>query len=195
MSANVDLAAHFRAMEALVEAEPEGVNIEIARGVFMMSPRPRFRHTVVHMNLGATLIRAFGGAGGEKSPDWVFASEPEIRSETAFSRLIPDLAGWRRSAGGWPNPDENPIALVPEWVGEILSPSTESYDRGDKKDAYGLMGVGWRWLVDSEGRRLETFTNIRGKMVAGPTFEGKSIASAPPFESLAFSLPDLFIGT
>src|SRR5712692_4707894 len=148
MSSQPDLSGHFAAMETLVESYPEGVNAEIARGVFMMSPRPGVRHLASQGRLFALLHERLGRSGGTGSPDWLFLVEPEVRSETAFSRLIPDVAGWRRNTSGWPKPEVNPIERPPDWVAEILSPSTAAFDRGPKKDAYGLMGIGWLWLVD-----------------------------------------------
>jgi Uma2 family endonuclease len=68
--------------------------------------------------------------------DWMFVIEPEIRSLEAFSRLVPDLAGWPRSTTGWPDLDATPVSLIPDWVAEIVSPATESFDRGPKKDAF-----------------------------------------------------------
>ena len=44
MSAHPDLAPYFFEMEKLVEAQPDSVVAEIARGVYAMSPRPRVRH-------------------------------------------------------------------------------------------------------------------------------------------------------
>ena len=46
MSAHPDLAAYFFEMEKLVEAQPDSVVAEIARGAYAMSPRPRVRHGV-----------------------------------------------------------------------------------------------------------------------------------------------------
>ena len=96
--------------------------MEIVRGVWALSPRPRVRHGRSALRLASLLengpgVRTEGGA----QPEWVFVIEPEIRSELAFSRLIPDLAGWRRSTGGWPGPDEALIELVPDWVAEVDS--------------------------------------------------------------------------
>jgi Uma2 family endonuclease len=192
MSAKVDLAAHFHAMERLIDIEPEGTRVELAHGVFMMSPRPRLRHTVVQGRLCALVDESLGRRVREKDPDWLFAVEPEIRSGPTFSRLIPDVAGWRRSTGGWPDPDINPIELMPEWVAEILSPATEAYDREDKLPAYGLMGVGWVWLVDADAKRVETFMNVRGKMVAGAIATRDATLSVPPFEPVEIALSDLF---
>jgi Uma2 family endonuclease len=118
--------------------------------------------------------------------------EPEIRSEATFSRLVPDVAAWRRSTTGWPDLDVTPILLVPEWVGEVLSPGTQAFDCGPKKDAYGLMGVAWLWIVDPERRLVETFSNVRGKMVTGPSFSGSDPVSGPPFDGLTQAVSRLF---
>ena len=194
MSATPDLIADFHALEAVVEAQPEGVRAEIAHGTYLMSPRPKLAHGAAQVKLGKLLDQQFGTrAEGMIAPGWLFVAEPEVRSEIAFSRVIPDLAGWKQSGSGWPDPNENPIMLVPDWVAEILSPSTESFDRGPKKDAYGLMGVGWLWLVDPERRIVEAFVNVKGRMTTGPRSKAGEHFTAPPFESLALRLEDLFL--
>jgi Uma2 family endonuclease len=192
MSALPDLASHFRALEELLEARPEGENVEIARGVYAMTPRPRFSHAVVQVNLGSLLKVRFGTGTPSAPPDWLFATEPEIRSEAAFSRLIPDLAGWRRSTSGWPDPDEHPVTLAPDWVAEILSPGTEAFDRGPKREAWGLVGAGHLWFVDPVRRLVETFVNVRGKMVAGPVLPPEGLLAAPPFEGFSAQVAGIF---
>lgn len=193
MSSQPDLGAPFAAMEALVESYPEGVNAEIARGVFMMSPRPGVRHLAAQGRLMVILDEKLRRGGGSGGSDWLFLPEPEIRSETAFSRLIPDLAGWRRSTGGWPDTEANPIERAPEWAAEVLSPSTAAFDRGPKKDAYGLMGVGWLWLLDVDRKSVETFANERGRMLPGPTLAAGQPLVAPPFGNLSAHVEDLFL--
>jgi len=178
----------------MVEAQPEGTRAEIAHGIYLMSPRPKLAHGAAQVKLAKLLDQQFGTREkGMISPDWLFVVEPEVRSEIAFSRVIPDLAGWKQTVSGWPDPNENPITLVPDWVAEVLSPSTESFDRGPKKDAYGLMGVGWLWLVDPERRTVEAFLNVKGRMTTGPRSKPGESLMAPPFESLALRLEDLFL--
>lgn len=192
MSARPDLAVYFLEMEKLVEAQPDSVVAEIARGVYAMSPRPRPRHGALQARLASFLEGAIGSGGTREAPDWLFVIEPEIRSLETFSRLVPDLAAWRRSTTGWPDLDATPVSLIPDWVVEIVSPATESFDRGPKKDAYGLMGVGWLWILDPDEKRVETFANVRSKMGAGPAFAEGSDVSAPPFEGLRLPLGSLF---
>lgn len=68
----------------------------------------------------------------------------------------------------------------------------EAFDRGPKKDAYGLMGVSSVWILDPDKRTLETFSNVRSKMIAGSAFAVSDSVSAPPFESLRLPFVSLF---
>ncbi len=193
MSTLPDLASHFHALEKLVEAQPEGVTAEIVRGLYLMSPRPRPRHGAAQVALARLLSSAFGtkGAGPTDFPEWLFIMEPEIRSERALTRCVPDLAAWRRSTTGWPQPDEALIELMPEWVLEILSPATAKDSRGAKLEAYGMMGIGRAWLADSDGRTIETFLNVRGSMRPDRRANA-GVLTAAPFESVPVRLDDVF---
>jgi len=174
------LLRHFRALEARLENEPEGVSGEIASGVYMMTPRPRPRHGATQGRLFGALHQRFGRGREGEPPEWFFAVEPELRSERALSRLVPDVAGWRRTGAGWPDMGTSPVTLMPDWVAEVLSPGTETTDRGVKTEAYGTMGVGSLWLVDCERQRIETFNNVRGRRVAGAVFPlGESVTGDP----------------
>jgi Uma2 family endonuclease len=188
-----NLLEHFLRMEERLEKEPETVQAEIVRGVYLMSPRPRPRHGGAQVGLAAELRRRLGAGEAGRPPDWLFVVEPEIRSEKAFSRLVPDLAGWRRSTGGWPDLDKTPVTLVPEWVAEILSPGTAATDRNEKGDAYGSMGVGWLWLVDPDRRAVETYANVRGRMTAGPVFHAKEEIIGEPFGSVSIPVEAIFV--
>jgi Uma2 family endonuclease len=192
MSAVPNLLTDFFEVEKFVEAQPEGTHAEIVRGVYLFSPRPRFRHLKAQGRLLGFLESRYGGVEGDDSAEWTFASEPELRSERSFSRLIPDVAGWRRSTG-WPGPDESLISLVPDFVAEVLSPGTEEVDRGPKREAYGLMGVGWVWILDPVAKTVETFANVRGTMVPGPALLSSDLIAAPPFENLTLRVEALFI--
>jgi Uma2 family endonuclease len=185
-------ASVFEALEKRLEAEPEGMQGEIARGRYFMSPRPRPKHGSVQVKLAAALHQRFGVFRGSDRPDWVLVMEPEIRSEGAFSRLVPDIAGWRRSTTGWPDMNVTPVTLIPDWACEILSPTTEAFDRSDKLRAYGLMGVGWVWLVDVDQGRVETYVNVRGQMQKGPAFSSQDTITGDPFGATPLPAASLF---
>jgi len=193
MSALPDFKAEFFALERLVEAQPEGVQAEIAAGSFLMSPRPSVLHSDAQGQLFRTLDVALGRGGGSESPEWLFLIEPELLSARSFSRLIPDLAAWRRSTTGWPAPAEALISRMPEWVLEVVSPGSREVDRGVKREAYGLMGVGWLWLADPYERTIETFVNVRGSLVPEVSSSPGAAFLAPPFETVAIDLDRLFL--
>lgn len=181
MSAVPDPRRTFRELERRLEAEPAGTTGEIARGAYALSPRPRPRHGASQGALLGELRARFGRTEGTELPDWYFVIEPELRLEEAFSRLVPDVAGWRRSTTGWPDPDVTPVGLMPEWVAEILSPSTAAFDRGEKAGAYGSMGIAWLWLVDPDARSVQVFENVRGRMVPRGIHGPGSVVPPGPF--------------
>lgn len=78
--------------------------------------------------------------------------EPELHLGRAI--LVPDLAGWRRER--LPElPDAPFLTVAPDWVCEVLSPSTEQFDRAEKLPLYARQGVAHAWLVNPDVRTLE----------------------------------------
>lgn len=52
-------------------------------------------------------------------------------------------------------PDDHRFEIVPDWVCEILSPSTRSKDREIKLPLYATRGVNHVWLLDPVAQTLE----------------------------------------
>lgn len=91
-----------------------------------------------------------GGAGG-----WWILTEVEV----ALSRHVvvrPDLAGWRRERLPRMDPTRL-LEVAPDWVCEILSPSTENRDRVMKARYYAEAGVSHYWIVSPEARTVEAY--------------------------------------
>ena len=111
---------------------------EIVDGELYASPRPAGRHASCAFALSSEIGPPFqgkrGGPGG-----WLFLFEPELH--LADDKLVADLAGWRRDRLPCV-PDAPVLTLAPDWVCEILSPSTERLDRVRKLPAYARHGVG-----------------------------------------------------
>ncbi|MDE2911520.1 MAG: Uma2 family endonuclease [Paracoccaceae bacterium] len=47
--------------------------------------------------------------------------------------------------------------ITPDWVCEVLSPSTRRLDQGEKRDLYAREGVGHLWFIGPDARTLEDF--------------------------------------
>jgi Uma2 family endonuclease len=59
--------------------------------------------------------------------------------------------------------DDQMLFPAPDFVVEILSPSTEKYDRNEKFIDYAAHGVSEYWIIDSEKEMVEQYFNEGGK--------------------------------
>ncbi len=174
-----------------IEKTPEGVTVEIIDGELYMQARPMTPHIEASAALTELLRpphqRGRGGPGG-----WWILPEPEISfSDPDWRTLSPDLAAWRKSRV--PALPMGRIDVAPDWVCEVLSPSTRLHDRNLKARVYAEEGVRHLWLVDPAHRTLECFENVEGEWVEGARHEGAASVAAPPFDAVAFDLADLWI--
>jgi len=169
-------------------ALPANVVGEIINGVLHTHPRPAPRHARAYSAIGSRLFASYddglGGPGG-----WWILDEPELH--LSGNVLVPDLAGWRRER--MPKfPDTAWFELVPDWVCEILSPSTARLDRAEKLPLYAHEGVGHCWLVDPDLRTLEAFENQNGKWLLLAVLENDAPVSQRPFDATSFPLSSLW---
>ena len=127
-----------------IEALPPHVVGEIVFGVLHAHPRPTPRHSVATVELQSELAFPFGrGRGGPGG--WIFMVEPELHLGPHV--VVPDIAGWKRERLT-PFPTTAFIETPPDWLCEVLSPSTQKLDRTDKLAVYAEFGVGHCWYVD-----------------------------------------------
>ncbi len=104
---------------------------------------------------------------------------------------VPDLAGWRR--GTMPKyPDTAYCAVVPDWVCEVLSPSTRRLDQCERRDLYAREGVRHLWFVDPDARTLKVFELHGGHWLLLTTLVDDVPVSLPPFDAIAFPLDALW---
>lgn len=166
---------------------PEHMVAEIVDGELYTSPRPATPHCRASSLLGAALIGDFDGpSGGATSPGgWWFLDEPELH--LGADVLVPDIAGWRRER--WTSiPNVVGIVDPPDWVCEVLSPSTARLDRAKKMKVYAREGVGHLWFLDPLLRVLETYRSQRGEWVLIATHEGDGAVHAVPFDAVALAM-------
>jgi Uma2 family endonuclease len=136
--------------------------------------------SVIGGELSGPFHRGRGGPGG-----WLILFEPELHFERQV--LVPDIAGWRRERVS-SCPDEDWFSLAPDWICEVLSPSTALIDRTRKQEIYRQHGVTWLWFVDPSARTIEVLSRgEQGWMVAG-VFGGEGEARIPPFDAVAIDV-------
>lgn len=171
-----------------IEALPPGINGEILGGELVASPRPAAPHVRAGSMLGALLTTAFDANVGAPGGWWI-DDEPELSLgvEADFDPVIPDLAGWRVETLP-EHPDTAQMHTVPDWVCELVSPSTARHDRVLKLPFYARAGVRHAWLVDPLAQSLEVYRLEGGAWVLAQTGAGDDRIRAEPFEALDLDL-------
>jgi Uma2 family endonuclease len=165
-------------------AVPEHRIAEIVDGDLHVSPRPNPQHALAAYRLANRLGPPFdqgdGGPGG-----WWILFEPELH--LGENVLVPDLAGWRRER--LPALPSTPaFALAPDWVCEIMSPSTARLDRVRKMPAYAHAGVSYLWFVNPLEQTLEVYRLTDDGWLQLAMHEGRTVVRAAPFDAIEIDL-------
>jgi Uma2 family endonuclease len=168
---------------------PDHLVAELIDGELFTSPRPASRHARATGAIDRRIGRAFddgdGGPGG-----WWIVLEPELHLGAHV--LVPDLAGWRRERV--PEfPDVAAFDIAPDWVCEVISPSTGRLDRVKKLPKYAQEGVGHAWLVDPITHTLEVYRVHDARWLLVSTFGGDGAVRAEPFDAIELTLGALWI--
>ena len=164
---------------------------EIVNGTLYVMSRPAPRHanaaSMLGVELGGPFQRGRGGPGG-----WWILDEPELQL-VPKEPVVPDLAGWRVERMQQ-LPDTACFTLVPDWVCEVLSRSTEKLDRDEKLPYYAAHGVAHVWLIDPLDKHLEVYaldpTTRRWREVR--IHQGDATVRAEPFHAIELDLGTLW---
>lgn len=171
-----------------LKSVPEGWTGQIVDGELWALPRPAYGHSRVTSSLGFELGGPFdrgrGGPGG-----WIILDEPELH--LGRDVLVPDLAAWRRERLPEPPADTPYLTIAPDWVCEVLSPSTASSDRVDKLQAYFRAGVPHYWLLDPTEGTLEVYRRTDLAYALVLTAKRGQRVQPEPFEAEAFEVNEL----
>ncbi|MCG8424447.1 MAG: Uma2 family endonuclease [Proteobacteria bacterium] len=167
---------------------------EIVDGVLVKKASPSGPHSGVQWALAVRLDSYRGPPGKSLHGGWWFGTEIDVQLALG-QRYVPDLAGWRLESF---EPSELqvfsgiPCHLRPDWVCEVLSPSTASRDLGTKKRNYHLAGVGHYWVLAPEQRTLtvlrRTDSGYQEILQAGAADK----VHAEPFGEVELDMSELF---
>lgn len=172
-----------------VEALPANLVGQIVDGDLFALPRPTFQHGVVSSNAGGDINARFGRNGPPGG--WWIVDEPELHF-LGGDILVLDLGGWRRER--LPARPHAPFqTIAPDWVLEVLSPSTASFDRIKKARIYAREGVRWMWLIDPEARTIEANRLHEGAWLRIGAWNAGENVRAEPFEAVEFETSDWFL--
>ncbi|ATB50908.1 Uma2 family endonuclease [Corallococcus macrosporus] len=175
----------YEALERL----PLNVVGEIIDGELHVSPRPGTLHGRAAIRLGQQLAPFDPELGAEGPGGWVILPKPELH--LGCNVLVPDLSGWRRER--MPEiPDVVGVELAPDWLCEVLSPSTAALDRSRKMTHYAREGVNHLWLVDPRIQLLEIYRREGERWQRLGAHTGDATVHAEPFEAQKLNLGSLW---
>ena len=167
---------------------PDDIRYELLDGELVMAPSPNTMHQALTIEL-STALHTFV-------------------KEHALGRVFVapfDVVLWEGDEANVVQPDllfvsaarldiitEANVQGAPDLVAEILSPSTESVDRGNKRDLYARHGVGEYWLVDPEARTVTVLMlGETGYETAG-TYEPGQALTSPTLDGLTIDVGEVF---
>jgi Uma2 family endonuclease len=144
------LAREKSARQLFLEQINEDDKAEFINGHPIFHSPVKFSHANCSGRLHSLLqafvhVRQLGAVGYEK-----------LMISLTRNDYEPDLSFWNldKSAHFQPNQMRFP---APDWIAEVLSPSTEANDRGVKFEDYAAHGVSEYWLVDPEKQFVEQY--------------------------------------
>ena len=135
---------------------------ELIDGVpYDMSPAPGTRHQAVLIRLAARIFELLRG-----HPCQVFTAPIDVllprdnEAEEAIDTVVqPDIVVICRSE----MITAHNIRGAPDWIIEILSPSTAKKDQGVKRNRYQQAGVGEYWLIHPTDNTLHRYLLEEGE--------------------------------
>ena len=85
-------------------------------------------------------------------------------------------------------PNVAAFEVAPDWVCEVVSPSTGAVDRSRKMRIYARERVGHLWIVDPILRTLEVYRLEDSRWVVASTHGGADTVRAEPFDAVELRL-------
>jgi Uma2 family endonuclease len=129
--------------------------IELIDGEMVVHP-PKDQHQKILWNIVATLMPLLASGEARFAPTGLhFDDGNSFEPDVFWVSAENDHCVLEDNGRFWHG--------APDLVVEVLSPSTEANDRGDKFDTYEQYGVREYWLVSPEGQFTEVYRHENGR--------------------------------
>lgn len=172
---------------------PEDVHVELINGKLVYEVMASTNHGRIMGILFSLLRDPYDRPPGSKGKPggWWFSQDVDIK--LGPHGLRPDVVGWRRDKHPKPpQPQKGVVIDMPDWIAEVLSPSTMARDWGDKHRIYHRYKVPHYWLVDPKAHTLTTLVWTEDDYKIGYLYEANDVVSAEPFDQARISMQELF---
>ncbi len=144
----LDEESHRR--ERFYEWLTEDVKAEFINGEVIVQTPAKRKHTTASMNLSA-LLSAY-----VESQELGFVGAETVLIVLTRNDYLPDICFFGAEKTAHISPDQVKYP-PPDFIAEVLSPSTASKDRGIKFEDYADHGVAEYWLIDPQNETVEQY--------------------------------------
>ncbi len=167
---------------------PEGERYELLDGELVMAPSPSMRH----QELAARLFVAVFMFVQERALGKCYDAPTDVEFWSGNEKEVvqPDILFVSAARAGIIT--EANVQGAPDLVVEVLSPSTESRDRGYKRDLYARHGVKEFWLVDPDARTVEVLLLCGSGFEVAATYSVGQTLISPVLPGLNLRLSEVF---
>ncbi len=164
----------------------EQQKVEFINGEVIMQTPAKMRHIAALKRL-LSLLDVY-----VEKHELGFVGQEKVLVTLTRNDYEPDLCFFSREKAQTLTPDQMKFP-PPDFVVEILSPSTEDIDRGVKFEDYALHGVGEYWIVDADEETIEQYVlregvyalavKVRTGMIQSTAVQGFEIPVRAVFDS------------
>jgi Uma2 family endonuclease len=179
------------ATAADLQAVGESSRTEIIGGELVEKAMPSMAHAAAQLAVAQVIGPRFNRRPGGRWPGgWWLGTEAHVQYAT-HEIYCHDLVGWRRDRvperpTGWP------IATLPDWVCENLSPKHEKRDLVDKMRTLHANRVPHYWILNPEEKILVVHrSDTQGYVVLLAAATGETVR-AEPFDAIELRVGVLF---
>ncbi len=170
---------------ALDEDDPR----ELIDGQLVEVEVPKWKHERIVMLLGFYLETwSQAGRGGRTSGSGYKLRVSDRRG------VMPDVQFYRQGNDAPLEQDDGLVTGRPDLVVEVVSPSSQSYDRVTKLRWYAQLGIPEYWLIDASARTLERLVPRDAHYVIATSLADDETFQPDSFEGLEIPLSKLWHG-
>ncbi len=131
------------------------------------------------------------GAAQSRRGGWILLGDAELHLGADI--LVPDMAGWRRER--MPDlPEQTFIDVAPDWVCEMVTPTTAAFDRTQTLPIYCREQVPYVWFIEPLARTLEAYLRGPERWELLACFCDDALVRVAPFDAIEFELGRLWYG-
>jgi Uma2 family endonuclease len=159
--------------------------IELSDGVITMAPTPTPTHQRVVRILGFSLHQYIT----TKKLGEIFLAPISVRLWEGTIRE-PDILWLRPEHSDYVN--ETHIEGAPDWVAEVISPSSKKTDTETKMFEYAHAGIPEYWLLDPKRETIQVYVLAEGAYTLHSTYKRGDVAKAQTIPGFEIAVSEVF---